>query len=211
MALGIGGSGGGDFVPYCKYDARAGRWYRKMEDGEVDCTDGFTAVFDFDGIEVGWLAFAAGAAPSMVTAPIGQPQPAKPADHFKQGFKLHLVFDGGAVHELASTARSLIGSIDRLHTEYTQAPEKAAGKLPVVKMTGTTVVETKVPGGGTTKNFAPNLEVIGWVDRPASLDAAPTSAPAAPPAPVASTPPATGSTPVPPQTPQSSGGSLNFG
>lgn len=209
MALGIGGSGDGNFAPYCKYDARAGRWYRKTDQGEVDCTDSFTAVFDLANIETGWLAFAAGAAPSIITAKIGEVMPAKPADNYKQGFKMHVVFDGGAVHELASTARSLIGSIDRLHDEYNASSEAGQGKLPVVKMTGTTVVETKVPGGGTTKNFAPNLQVVAWVDRPASLDDASASepAPASPPA----TPPSTGSTPVPPPAAPAADGSLNFG
>jgi len=53
-----------------------------------------------------------------------------------------------------------------------------------------------MPNGQTTRNFAPLLSIVGWVDPPASLA---TAAPVvAAPAPTFMAPPATGSTPVPP-------------
>lgn len=197
MGLGLS-VGGGDFVPYCKFDARAGRWFTKTLDGDVDITDNFTAVFDFEQIEVGWMLFAAGTAPIYVTQDVALGVPPKPASgDFKQGFKINIALPsslaGGGPRELSSTAKALIGVMSDLHTKYSEAPEKSEGKLPVLKMSGTTVVETKGPNG-TTRNYAPNLSIVSWVDRPASLPkkGAPlVSAPAA-------ASPATGSKAVPP-------------
>lgn len=200
MGLGLS-VGGGDFIPYAKFDARAGRWFAKTAEGDVDVTDGFTAIFDFDQIEVGWMIFAAGAAPVYVTQGIDMGVPSKPAgENWKQGFKINIALPaslaGGGPRELSSTAKALIGVIDRVHTQYANAPEKAEGKLPVLKMSGTTTVETKGPSG-TTRNYAPNLEIVSWVDRPASLPKRNGIAAAIAPAPAA-TPPATGSKAVPP-------------
>lgn len=211
MGLGLS-VGGGDFIPYCKFDARAGRWFRKGENGDVDVTDGFAAVFDFEQIEVGWMMFTAGAAPAYVTQGIAHGIPAKPqGENWKQGFRVNIALGsalGGGVFELSSTAKALIGVIDRLHTEYGTAPEKAQGKLPILKMAGTTVVETKGPQG-VTRNYAPNLSIAGWVDRPATLPIKGAAAPAT----VSAAPPSTGSTLVPPPAPKAAPAavSMDFG
>lgn len=203
--MGLGLSVGGDFVPYCKFDARAGRWFTKTPEGDLDITDGFTAVFDFEQVEVGWMMFAAGTAPIYVTQDISLGVPPKPPGEMKQGFRLNIALPasiaGGGARELSSTAKALINVIDALHTEFGKAPEKAQGKLPVLKMNGTTVVETKGPSG-TSRNYSPNLVIAGWVDRPAVLPkkGQPAAAASAPAAQV--TPPATGSTPVPPPAPK---------
>jgi hypothetical protein len=199
MGLGLS-MGDGTFTPYAKFDARAGRWFTKGADGDIDITDGFTAVFDFEQIEVGWMMFASGVAPSYVVQDISLGVPARPqGDQWKQGFKMNVALPmaiaGGGARELSSTAKALIGVIDRLHTEYSEAPEKSQGKLPVLKMNGTTVVETKGPQG-VTRNYSPNLSIVSWVDRPASL--VKKSSALVQPQPVQTTPPATGSTPVPP-------------
>lgn len=201
MGLGLS-VGDGNFTPYVKFDARAGRWFTKGADGDIDITDGFTAVFDFEQVEIGWMMFAAGTAPVYVTQDIAIGLPPKPASgDFKQGFKMNIALPGtvagGGARELSSTAKALIGVIDRLHTDYSNAAEKSQGKLPVLKMNGTTVVETKGPQG-TARNYAPNLTIAGWVDRPGTLPKKGQTVAAAP----AATPPATGSTPVAPPQPK---------
>jgi hypothetical protein len=88
--------GGGDFADILKYDARAGRMFRVdrtqgaagWETNNVEITNGFQAVFDFENIQVGWALFAAGIAPSFSMVPLGEPLPAKPSDQHKQGFKM---------------------------------------------------------------------------------------------------------------------------
>lgn len=214
MGLGLS-MGDGTFTPYAKFDARAGRWFTKGAEGDIDITDGFTAVFDFEQVEIGWMAFAAGSAPVYVVQDISLGLPPKPQGDMKQGFKMNIALPssiaGGGARELSSTAKALIGVIDRLHTEYSNAPEKSQGKLPVLKMNGTTVVETKGPSG-TTRNYAPNLAIVSWVDRPTTLPKKNSIAAAVAPAP-ASTPPATGSTPVAPPAPKAApaAASMDFG
>lgn len=215
MGLGLS-MGDGTYAVYAKFDARAGRWFTKTDSGDLDITDGFTAVFDFEQIEVGWMMFASGVAPSYVVQDISLGVPPKPqGDQWKQGFKMNLALPasiaGGGARELSSTAKALIGVIDRLHTEYSNAAEKSEGKLPVLKMAGTTVVETKGPQG-VTRNYSPNLQIAAWVDRPATLPKKGAPVAAAAPA-AAAVPPATGSTAVPPPAPKAAPASaaMDFG
>lgn len=212
MGLGLSVSSG-DFIPYCKFDARAGRWFRKGENGDIDITDNFAAVFDLDQIEVGWMMFTAGAAPAYVTQDIVLGVPAKPAgENWKQGFRCNIALAqscGGGVFEVSSTAKALIGVIDRIHTLYGEAPERSQGKLPIVKMSGTTVVETKGPQG-MTRNYAPNLSIVGWADRPAGLPKK-GSVVTQQAAPAAAAPPATGSTQVAPPKAATAPADMAFG
>lgn len=214
MALGLS-TGSGDYTVYAKYDARAGRWFTKGADGDIDITDGFTAVFDFEQIEVGWMMFAAGVAPVYVTQDISLGVPPKPPGDMKQGFKVNICLPtaiaGGGMREVSSTAKSVINVIDRLHTEYSNAPERSQGKLPVVRMAGTDVVETKGPSG-TSRNYAPRLEIVSWVDRPAAMPKRQSAAQVFATAPAA-TPPSTGSTAVPPPAakPAAAGTAMDFG
>jgi hypothetical protein len=175
MSLGLN-TESGSFTPYIKIDARAGRIFRKKnidrgEQSDVDVTNGFKAVFDLAQVETGWALFAAGGAPVYVMGAVGDVIPPKPAADFKQAFRFNVALGvelGGGVYELASTAKAVIGSIDRLHTTYQAAPEAGQGKLPIVVMTGTDIVETKTPQG-VNRNFAPIFAIVGWVDRPASM------------------------------------------
>ena len=77
-------SQGGDFTPIIKYDARAGRIFRVdrvqttngFESEQVDITQIFKAVVDFENIQCGWIDFPANSAPSFVLNPMGTPLPA---------------------------------------------------------------------------------------------------------------------------------------
>jgi hypothetical protein len=101
MALGfnysIGGGDNGDIVPFVKYDARAGRFFRNdrsetngaYSNNAVDITNNFKAVMDLENLEVGYLLFAAGAAPQFLLVKLGDPMPQKPADaKWKQGVRV---------------------------------------------------------------------------------------------------------------------------
>lgn len=181
MALGLQTeSGGGDYTPVAKYDARAGRFFRidRFQDGagnwssdDVDITQGFQAVMDLENIEVGWMLFAAGVAPQWNMVPLGQPLPARPSDQHKQGFRMKMKLGkscGGDVREFASQAKAVLGAVDALHTAYVEGAKANPGKLPVVAMTGTTAIKT-TGKGQTSTNYAPVFEIKSWVDRPAEL------------------------------------------
>ena len=67
-------------------------------------------------------------------------------------------------------AMAAIGAVDALHTEYSQGAVAQAGKVPVVKMVGSTAVESqgKDDQGRVQKstNYAPDLVIIGWTPKP---------------------------------------------
>jgi hypothetical protein len=187
MALGLQVGGGGDFdrVAHCKYDARAGRIFRidRSQDSggtwqtdQVEITNGFQAVMDLENIQVGWLNFPAGGAPSMVLVKLGEALPPKPADGSKQGFRVLMKLgksSGGDLREMASNAGVSIAGMDALHTAYTTGLKDNAGLLPVVALSTTTAV-TKAGKDAQGKaqsstNYQPVWEIVKWVPRPAEL------------------------------------------
>jgi len=203
MALGIsfgGGGGGGDIIPIVKYDARAGRMFRRdRADGvnnDVDITRSFKAVLDFENLEVGWVNFPMGAAPDFVLARYGDPIPPRPSDAHKTGARILIKLSsdcGGDVRELSSSAGVFLGGLDRLHDAYLAGSQANPGKLPVVVLKDT----TPITSGGAQKstNYEPIFEIVSWVARPADLQAKPRARASTP---AAATPPATGSTRVDP-------------
>jgi hypothetical protein len=208
MALGMNydTSGGGDFLPIVKYDARAGRIFRvdrlDRVNNPVDITRSFKAVIDLENIEVGWLDFNTGGAPVMALARYGDPFPANPGGQAKQGVRMLMKLGkecGGDVREMATSAKAAMRGIDALHTAYQEGEKQNPGKLPVVALADTIAITTEGQGQKTT-NYEPVFEIVGWVARPVDLEYKPRGAPAADsngtshrPA-----PPATGSTQVKP-------------
>lgn len=185
MALGLTTeSGGGDYTDIIKFDARAGRMFRidrsqdsggQWQTDQVEITNGFSAIFDLDNIEVGWALFAAGVAPQFSMVELGQPLPAKPSDTHKQGFRIMLKLgksSGGDLREFASCAKAVISSVDALHEAFLAGRKTNAGKLPVVSLTGSTAIVSEGKGQKST-NYSPIFEITKWVDRPAELGAVP--------------------------------------
>lgn len=180
MALGLPKSDGGNRVPILKYDARAGRLFRvdrsqtaagTYESNAVEITAAFQAVIDLEHIELGWLDFPQGAAPSIVVAPYGQPIPPKPTAAHRAGFRVHMLLGktcGGDVREMASNANVSVDGMDLLHDAYLEGVQGNKGKLPVVKLSGTKTVSGKGKGVGSM-NFQPVWQIVGWVDRPEKL------------------------------------------
>lgn len=181
MALGINlESGTGSGLPYLKYDAKAGRWFRrknieKGEEQDVDITDGFSAMFDLADIQVGWMMFAAGGPPSFVTVPVGHKFPPRPeGKDWKQGFRMHAELPqslGGGVYEVASSARAFLSKIDALHDLYEADEKSRGGLLPIVTMSGVEMIETPSPKG-MNRNYAPRLFISKWQKPPPELIAA---------------------------------------
>ena len=199
MGLGLPTGGGGDFVTYCKYNAKAGRWYTKDDDGNEYEVQNMTAVFDFPNIKTGLMKFMAGSAPEYIfDTTVGSQDAQAPngADGFKRGFLIHLFANDAwqGVREMSSTAGVVNEQMNALYDAYDSAPEKAAGQLPVVQCVKVDAIEGK---HGT--NYAPDLQIVGWSDRPEGLGdgnvspstTAPTPAPqAAVPPPAQPAPPA---------------------
>lgn len=183
MALGLNTeAGGGNYTDIVKFDSRAGRMFRvdRAQDAAgnwtqniVEITQGFQAIFDMEGIEVGWALFATGVAPSFAMVPLGQAIPPKPSDQHKQTFRLMMKLgksSGGDVREMASQAKAVIAAVDELHDAYKAGLAANPGKLPIVALTGSTPV-VSTGKGQTSTNYKPTFQIVGWTDRPAELTA----------------------------------------
>jgi hypothetical protein len=184
MALGLNyssGSGGGDIVPFIKFDARAGRLFRRdrsQDSGgnyissDEDITNSFKAVIDLENIEVGYAKFAAGAAPEMLMVKLGDPMPHKPADpSFKQGVRLMMKLHascGGDVREVSGNSAAFLKGVDDLHTNYEAQKAANPGKLPVVVLK-TTIPITSGSGQKKSTNYQPVFEIQAWAPRPTDL------------------------------------------
>jgi hypothetical protein len=181
MPLGFNYSSGGDsnsIIPFLKYDARAGKLFRNdrkevngaYSNHPVEITTSFKAVVDMENIEVGFIHFAAGAAPGYALVKHGQPLPYKP-EGWKQGMRIMLKLDaacGGDVREITSNAQAFLKGFDDLYDDYVEGKKKNPGKLPVVILRGT---EPLTSGSGSTRstNYQPCFEIVGWAARPADL------------------------------------------
>jgi len=209
MALGFNYSSGGsaDILPFVKYDARAGRFFRRdrTESGgqytnhDVDITNSFKAVMDLENVEVGFMKFGNGAAPEFLLVKLGDPMPQKPADGtFKQGarfmMKLHSSC-GGDVREISGNAASFLKGVDELHTIYEQQKAANAGKLPIVTLK-TTIPITSGSGQKKSTNYQPVFDIVGWAPRPNDLLHVSKVSGVARPAQAQAAAPATGSTQV---------------
>lgn len=177
MSLGINTQASGDFKPYIKYDARAGRIFRvpNKEAGEqnaVDITMSFVGLMDLQHIKVGWLDFPTGAAPEYIVQDVSKGLPQKPnGGKHKQGFVMSVMLPGDpTVYEMASSSKATVESFNVLHDAFSAAPEAKAGQLPIVKMVNTLIVETQSKNG-TTRNYQPVWQITGWNPRPAAMPA----------------------------------------
>lgn len=221
MALNFGfmnqPEGGQTFLPFVKYDSRAGRMFRvdKKADGStenVDITRSFKALVDLENVETGWMHFAAGAAPIYALSRHDEPNPPKPVAEAKEGVRLVLQLGaacGGDVREISSNAKSMLVGISDLHSAYEAGLRDNPGKLPIVVLSDTKPVVTTGKNGSST-NYMPVFEIVGWAPRSSQLVWSPkgntvmeAAAPAAPAAPAGGSmfsgaPPQTGSTLVAP-------------
>jgi hypothetical protein len=174
-------SGGGDFTPIIKYDARAGRVFRvdreQTTDGfannPIDITATFKAVVDFENIEVGWIDFPVGSAPSFALVPMGNQLPARPSQKHKNGIRMLVKLSKGCggdkpVREIAGTSKAFLGGVEQVYAEYAREKAKYPGQLPVISLVSTTPI---VSGNGATKstNYRPTFRIDGWAKRPDDL------------------------------------------
>ena len=211
-------AGGGDFMPVCKYDARSGRLFRidRVNTGNgfqsepVDITSIFKAVVDFENMQVGWIDFPVGSAPSFVLVPFADftagkiALPQKPSEKHKNGLRFTLKLGkacGGdkPLREMAGTAKAFLSGVEEVCQEYIKTKAQYAGQLPVLELVSTMPVKSG-SGQASSTNYRPKFRISGWAPRPADLVAKPVPIAGAPvehlPAPTAA--PSTGATVVPP-------------
>jgi hypothetical protein len=168
MSLGLKAyHGTGEFSPRLEYSAKDGHLTRvdRTADGSekiaIDQTFQQPAyAWDIGSIEIGWINFQAGMAPSFVVVPFGQPMPARPDRNHKAGFR-SIMWDGHTgAREFSSSAGVTVNAIEALWDTLIATPEAAAGKVPVIQFGEPIAVRT-----GRNTNYAPGLKHLQWIDR----------------------------------------------
>jgi hypothetical protein len=163
----------GDFVPYLKFNGKAGRWYTRNDIGEeVEVTD-LTAIFDLASIRTGWVHFAEGEPPQTAWDVNGAAAP-KPAHlpKAKRGFAVNVFAPKlGGLREFSSTSNGAIIAVrDLYNDQYEKAPEHREGKVPIVQCEKVVPVKSKF---GT--NYEPVFKIMKWIDRPIGLPEIPST------------------------------------
>lgn len=160
----------GEFVPYLKYNAKAGRWYVRPKDAQRDVeVVSPRLAFDFASIKTGWLYYAEGSGPEKVWDPSLTQAAQKPPGpkKFKRGFEV-LVYGGDDIpgvgklelREFSSTANTAISAILKMYEDYEKGAAANPGKVPFYKCTGV----TEVPSSYGT-NYEPVFSFVAWVER----------------------------------------------
>lgn len=160
----------GDFTPYIKYNAKAGRFYVRPQGAAEDVeVSNPRLAFDFENIRTGWLYYAEGSGPEKIWDPSPSQAAARPAGpkKFKRGFEV-MVFGGDdlpgigklGLREFSSTAANVITSILKMYAAYEAGAKANPGKVPFFKCAKVIPVQ-----GAYGTNYEPDFALVGWVDR----------------------------------------------
>ena len=160
----------GDFTPYLKYNAKAGRFYVRPQGATQDMeVSGPRLAFDMKNIKTGWLFYNEGSGPEKVWDPSSTqmaPRPAGPRK-FKRGFEV-MVFGGDDIpgvgrlglREFSSTASNSIAAILKMYDLYERDAPKNPGKVPFFKCSRVIPIN-----GAYGTNYEPEFALINWVER----------------------------------------------
>jgi hypothetical protein len=166
MPLAIGG--GGSSRPYIRFTPQGNAWLKSTDGGSpVEFAFDRDAAVDIQNIQLGWLLLDAGARDWQAWP--NNVRTSKPGATHSEGFSLAFMskamFGGDQpVRELCSSQAGVVTGIKALYDECEQHPEFAAGKTPIVRLTGAALVKM---GKGNTR--IPKFEIVKWVDRPAEF------------------------------------------
>lgn len=156
-----------DFIPYVKYNGKAGRWYIRNDSGMEDEVRDMTAIFDLANIKTGWIMFGENG-PPMAVWDNGAMAPS-PGQGYRRGFSVNVFSPQklGGLREYRSNSNVSITSMLDLYNAYETAPEAKQGLAPVVQCTNVEPIK-----GFRGINYQPVFKIIKWVPRPAGLSAA---------------------------------------
>lgn len=169
-----------NFTPFCKFNAKSGRWYTKTDSGEEYEVSNMTCIFDLENIRSGWFLFTEGLAPDVFWDE-GSNILAPPSTNHKRGFAVNVFSQKelGGLREFSSTSNTVIAAMETLYNTYMAAAERDRGLVPVV------TVDNVLPVKSTHGvNYQPVFRITKWVPRPQAVPAEPVQAATAP-APVA--------------------------
>lgn len=160
----------GEFTPYLKYNAKAGRFYVRPEGGTQDVeVMNPRLAFDMANIKTGWLYYSEGQGPEKVWDPSPAqmaPRPAGPRK-FKRGFEV-MVYGADAIagigqlglREFSSTATNVITALLQMYSEYEAGMRANPESVPFYACTG-----VKPISGAYGTNYEPMFTLKSWVPR----------------------------------------------
>jgi hypothetical protein len=176
------------FIRAINYRAGEGKWTivkrilvddEWVNSGPIDISNGLEAILDTPHGEIGWYSIRKAeerpkGAPPVISLNVARLNGAigkRPARGYQPGVRIRMLLSkevgDESVRELLNTAACFweaFGKFFDNHIEKQQAEHP--GKLPLVRMHGT--VKVPVQGGNGTV-YAPQFELVGWVDRPEEL------------------------------------------
>ncbi|MAO23867.1 MAG: hypothetical protein CMJ25_24225 [Phycisphaerae bacterium] len=158
------------------------KWWVKAEGGDepIDMEKGFA--IDIKNVTFGWLHIDVGIRDWQAWPSPSQSTP-RPSDSHKQGFEVDCWLSDGREASMSGNSYGLGQFIAKMYNQAETAPEFAAGKIPVIQITGSTPV---VVGKGTSYDIG--FHIRTWIDKPeekpevvgvppAAAEATPPSAP----------------------------------
>ena len=161
-------STGGEFSPFLKYNAKAGRWFVRGDNAtDIEIPNPRFAI-DLQNIRVGWVLFPQASPPSFLWDIQGVRAP-KPAGDYKDGFKVFIMGTdaqpglGGkslGVREWTSNAYAAKAGMMDLHRQYQEGMAQNPDKVPVCRC-----VSVKVIKGEYGDSFEPVFVIETWVER----------------------------------------------
>lgn len=161
-------STGGEFSPFLKYNAKAGRWFVRDDNGnDIEIASPRFAI-DLENIKTGWIHFPPTSPPSFVWDVEGVRGP-RPGDGYKDGFKVFLMSTDAqpalankplGVREWTSNAYAAKAGLLNLYQQYQANAGQNPDKVPVVRC-----VSVKVIKSDFGDSFEPVFAIEAWVER----------------------------------------------
>lgn len=156
-------TGGGDFHPFIKYDASAGRWKARDDNGKDQLIQNPKFVVAFEHILVGWILFHPSGRPDCQWDEPGV-QTDRPGDNYKRGFKV-LLYGTETRPELGkplglvewmSNAGVTNAGVNKAHDLYEAQLPANPNAMPVFQCVG-------IEASGD--NYEPVFDLVNWADK----------------------------------------------
>ena len=140
---------------------------KEIEEKEIeDRVADFKAYVDFKKtLQVGWANFSVNP-PSKVTSLYGESNaPNKPDDKHKQFVSFNLFNKDLGMLNFGSNSKAVLIELGALHDSYLSLEKEKGDLIPVVHFNGTK--EVKFGQAGILK--VPNVSIVDWRERPATM------------------------------------------
>lgn len=165
--------GGGNFLPIITYSAQTGDWTAHNSENqggewvksrpEIDLP--FKVIVDFNNAENGWILIGHGHV-DMAMVKHGEKVPERPSVEHKFGFRFTLGNKSLGLRQFSHSAKTVTNEINKIHDQWLRERADNPGKIPVVEITKSVMIESKGQNG-PLRFKAPQFAIVDWVDQSA--------------------------------------------